>query len=100
MLEVLRKDYVRTARAKGLSERMVVLAHAMKNSLIPVVTVLGPLFAALLTGTFVTVFSFTCTIPNLYSLLIKGEPPTSCKAGSLIGRNWRSFIPASWLLLF
>ncbi len=54
LLQVMNEDFIRTARAKGLSERMVVLAHAMKNSLIPVVTVLGPLFAALLTGTFVT----------------------------------------------
>ncbi len=54
LLQVMNEDYIRTARAKGLSERMVILAHALKNSLIPVVTVLGPLFAALLTGTFVT----------------------------------------------
>jgi ABC-type dipeptide/oligopeptide/nickel transport system permease component len=54
LLQVMNEDFIRTARAKGLSERMVVLFHAMKNSLIPVVTVLGPLFAALLTGTFVT----------------------------------------------
>ncbi|MDX2161140.1 MAG: ABC transporter permease [bacterium] len=54
LLQVMTEDYIRTARAKGLSERMVVLLHALKNSMIPVVTVLGPLFAALLTGTFVT----------------------------------------------
>jgi ABC-type dipeptide/oligopeptide/nickel transport system permease component len=54
LLQVMVEDFIRTARAKGLSERMVVLFHALKNSLIPVVTVLGPLFAALLTGTFVT----------------------------------------------
>ncbi len=54
LLQVMNEDFIRTARAKGLSERMVVIFHAMKNSLIPVVTVLGPLFAALLTGTFVT----------------------------------------------
>ncbi len=58
LLQVLFEDYIRTARAKGLSERAVILFHALKNSLIPVVTVLGPLFAALITGTFVveTVF--------------------------------------------
>ncbi len=54
LLQVMNEDYIRTARAKGLSERGVILFHALKNSLIPVVTVLGPLFAALLTGTFVT----------------------------------------------
>jgi ABC-type dipeptide/oligopeptide/nickel transport system permease component len=53
LLEVLTEDYVRTARAKGLRERMVIIVHALKNSLIPVATILGPLLAALLTGTFV-----------------------------------------------
>ncbi|HVU12823.1 MAG TPA: ABC transporter permease [Phototrophicaceae bacterium] len=53
LLQVMNEDFIRTARAKGLSERVVVLGHALKNSLIPVVTVLGPLFAALVTGTFV-----------------------------------------------
>jgi ABC-type dipeptide/oligopeptide/nickel transport system permease component len=53
LLQVIRQDYIRTARAKGLMERVVVARHALKNSLIPVVTVLGPLFAALVTGTFV-----------------------------------------------
>jgi ABC-type dipeptide/oligopeptide/nickel transport system permease component len=58
LLQVMGEDYIRTARAKGLSERVVISIHALKNSLIPVVTVLGPLFAALVTGTFVveTVF--------------------------------------------
>jgi oligopeptide transport system permease protein len=54
LLQVLNEDYIRTARAKGLSERIVVLLHALKNSLIPVITIIGPLFAALVTGTFVT----------------------------------------------
>jgi ABC-type dipeptide/oligopeptide/nickel transport system permease component len=53
LLQVIREDYIRTARAKGLHERVVVVRHALKNSLIPVVTVLGPLFAAVVTGTFV-----------------------------------------------
>lgn len=54
LLQVVREDYIRTARAKGLSERIVITRHALKNSLIPVVTVLGPMFAGLVTGTFVT----------------------------------------------
>lgn len=54
MLQVLNEDYIRTARAKGLSERRVVIVHTLKNSMIPVVTVVGPLFAALVTGSFVT----------------------------------------------
>ena len=53
LLQVLQEDYIRTARAKGLRERVVVVGHALKNSLIPVVTVLGPMFAAVVTGTFV-----------------------------------------------
>ena len=53
LLQVIGEDYIRTARAKGLRERVVIVIHALKNSLIPVVTILGPLFAALLTGTFV-----------------------------------------------
>ena len=49
-LETLRQDYVRTAWAKGLRERLVVLRHVLKNSLIPVVTALGPTFAFLIVG--------------------------------------------------
>lgn len=54
LLQVVREDYIRTARAKGLQEQRVITRHALKNSLIPIVTVLGPMFAALITGTFVT----------------------------------------------
>jgi ABC-type dipeptide/oligopeptide/nickel transport system permease component len=63
VLQVIREDYIRTARAKGLSERLVILRHALKNALIPVVTVLGPLFAGLVTGTFITELVFG--IPGL-----------------------------------
>jgi oligopeptide transport system permease protein len=60
MLEVLRQDYIRTARAKGLGERVVVLRHMLKNALIPVITILGPALAGLVTGSFIieTMFSF------------------------------------------
>lgn len=54
LLEVLREDYIRTARSKGLREMVVVGRHALKNALIPVITYLGPILAAVLTGTFVT----------------------------------------------
>jgi ABC-type dipeptide/oligopeptide/nickel transport system permease component len=53
MLQVIREDYIRTARAKGLNERVVMIRHALKNAFIPVATILGPMFAALVTGTFV-----------------------------------------------
>ena len=58
LLQVIREDYIRTARAKGLTERVIITRHALKNALIPVVTVLGPMFAALVTGTFVTELIF------------------------------------------
>jgi ABC-type dipeptide/oligopeptide/nickel transport system permease component len=58
LLQVIREDYIRTARAKGVKERMVIIGHALKNSMIPVVTILGPLTAALVTGTFVTELTF------------------------------------------
>jgi len=53
MLEVLRQDYVRTARANGIREYKVIAKHAVKNALIPVVTYLGPMIAAIMTGSFV-----------------------------------------------
>jgi len=53
MLDVIKQDYIRTARAKGLSELKVIYKHALKNAVIPVVTYLGPLAAGLLTGSFV-----------------------------------------------
>ena len=52
MLEVIRADYTLTARAKGLAEGPVIFKHALKNALIPVVTLLGPMFAAVGTGSF------------------------------------------------
>lgn len=60
MLEVMRQDYVRTARAKGLAERVVIFIHMLKNALIPVVTILGPALAGLVTGSFIieTMFGF------------------------------------------
>jgi ABC-type dipeptide/oligopeptide/nickel transport system permease component len=54
MLEVLNEDYVRTARAKGLRERMVIVRHALRNALIPAITVLGLQFGGLLSGAVLT----------------------------------------------
>jgi len=54
MLEEIRQDYVRTARAKGLNERVVLFGHALRNGLIPVITVLGLQAGMLLAGTFIT----------------------------------------------
>ena len=53
MLDVIRQDYIRTARAKGLSERVVVLRHMLRNGMIPVATILGPTLVGLVTGSFI-----------------------------------------------
>jgi ABC-type dipeptide/oligopeptide/nickel transport system permease component len=60
MLDVIRQDYIRTARAKGLHERAVLLRHALRNALIPVVTMVGIQFGFLLGGSIIieTVFSW------------------------------------------
>ena len=63
MLEVLNQDFIRTVRAKGLTERMVVIKHAMQGGLIPVVSFLGPAIAGLLAGSFVVETIFQ--IPGL-----------------------------------
>jgi oligopeptide transport system permease protein len=59
MLEVLSQDYIRTARAKGLSEWVVILRHSIRNAMVPILTVMGPYLAFLVTGSFLveTVFS-------------------------------------------
>jgi peptide/nickel transport system permease protein len=54
MMEALRQDYVRTARAKGLSERQTVLGHVLRNAMIPVVTILALNFGALFSGALIT----------------------------------------------
>ena len=53
MLEVTRKDYIRTAQSKGLRQRAVVIRHMIRNALIPVITILGPILAFLVTGSFI-----------------------------------------------
>lgn len=69
MLETMRRDYIRTARAKGLAERAVIYRHALKNALIPVVTVTGVQFGALLGGAVVTETIFAW--PGVGRLLIQ-----------------------------
>src|SRR5690606_13565532 len=54
MLEVIRQDYIRTAKAKGVRQRLIIYKHALKNALIPVITVVGLQFGALLGGTVLT----------------------------------------------
>ncbi|OZI79306.1 MULTISPECIES: ABC transporter permease [Bordetella] len=68
MLDVLRDDYVRTARAKGLPERKVILKHAVRNALIPILTVLGLTTALLVSGAVVTETVFG--LPGVGSLVV------------------------------
>jgi oligopeptide transport system permease protein len=69
MLEAIRQDYIRTARSKGLSERVVIVRHALKNALIPVATVLGPALAGLITGSFFIEYMFS--FPGMGRLYIQ-----------------------------
>jgi len=69
MLDIIRQDYIRTARAKGLSELKVIYKHALKNAIIPVITYLGPLAAGLLTGSFVIERLFS--IPGMGEYFVK-----------------------------
>jgi oligopeptide transport system permease protein len=70
LLESMRQDYVRTARAKGLKPRIVVFKHALRNSLIPVATVLGPALAGLITGSFIIEYVFS--FPGMGQYFIQG----------------------------
>lgn len=69
VLEVLREDYVRTARAKGLSQRVVTARHVVRNSLIPIVTYVGPAVAFLVSGSFVIEYMFA--IPGVGYLAVQ-----------------------------
>ncbi len=70
MLEVTRKDYIRTAQSKGLRERAVVTRHMIRNALIPVVTILGPTLAFLITGSFIVERIFN--VPGVGQFYITG----------------------------
>lgn len=68
LLEVLRQDYIRTAWAKGLPERLIIVRHALKNAFIPVVTIIGQQFSVLLGGTVIVEFIFLQ--PGVGSLML------------------------------
>jgi ABC-type dipeptide/oligopeptide/nickel transport system permease component len=104
LLQVIQSDYIRTARAKGLREVVVVARHALKNSLIPVITVLGPMFAAVLTGGFTveTIFGipglgrhFTTSIGNRDYPVVMGT--TLIYAVLLVIANLLVDITYAWL---
>ncbi len=69
MLEVIRQDYVRTARSKGLSQKKVIFIHALKNALIPVITILGMRLGSMLAGSMFVESVFN--IPGMGSLFVK-----------------------------
>jgi oligopeptide transport system permease protein len=69
MLDVLNQDYMRTARAKGLDGRSILFHHAIKNAAIPILTVIGPIAAALVTGSFVIEQLFS--VPGTGQLFVK-----------------------------
>ena len=71
MLEELGQDYIRTARAKGLPERTVVYRHALRNAMIPILTVVGLQFGALLAGAIVTETIFSW--PGIGRLTVTGH---------------------------
>ena len=79
MLEVLNADYIRTARAKGLSERKVIYHHAFRNTLIPLVTIIGNSLPGLFSGALITETLFA--IPGIgytsYQAMIAGDIPFS-----------------------
>ena len=70
MLEVLNQDYIRTARSKGLSERVVLTRHVLRNALIPVLTIAGPELAFLISGSFIIENLFS--IPGIGRLFVQG----------------------------
>lgn len=70
LLEVLRQDYIRTARSKGLSEKFIIYKHALKNAIIPVITLIGMDLGALLGGAIITETVFA--VPGIAQLAING----------------------------
>jgi oligopeptide transport system permease protein len=70
VLDVSRQDFMRTARAKGLKEGLLVRRHLLKNALIPVVTILGPVLAFLIVGSVVVESLFS--VPGIGRLLVQG----------------------------
>jgi oligopeptide transport system permease protein len=85
MLEAIRQDYVRTARAKGLREQVVIVTHVMKNAMIPIATIVGPAVAGLITGSIIIEGIFS--IPGIGRLFLQ----------SILGRDY-PLIMAVYLL--
>ncbi len=85
MIEVMNQDYVRTARAKGLRERVVIIRHILRNALVPVLTVMGPITAGLVTGSFIIEYFFAIPgIGRAYVQAIQGRDYPLIMATTLI----------------
>lgn len=84
MLETMRQDYIRTERAKGTSEYLVISRYAMKNSLLPIITYVGPMVAALLTGTFIIEKLFSVPGLGRYFVTAIGDRDYSVTLGLTI----------------
>src|SRR5437762_6855668 len=88
VLDVVRADFTLTARAKGLSEAPVIFKHVLKNAMIPVVTVLGPMFAAIGTGSFFVESIFR--VPGLRSEERRVGKEWSSRVSRCRGKKWPS----------
>ncbi|MDT8343599.1 MAG: ABC transporter permease [Thermohalobaculum sp.] len=104
MLGVLRADYIRTARAKGLRERRVILKHALRNALVPIVTISALLFGELLAGAVLTEQIFT--IPGFGKMIVDAvfnrdyavvQGVVLCTAVAFIGMNLLADVAYRWL---
>lgn len=84
VVEVMRQDYVRTARAKGLSERIVLWRHVLRNAMLPLVTILGPAIGFVVTGLFITEQLFNIPGIGVVSLKAIGERDYSVVQGVVI----------------
>ncbi len=88
MLEVMSQDYIRTARAKGLREQVVVTRHIVRNALIPVLTLVGPIAAGLLTGSFIIEYFFA--IPGIGRAYVQ----------AILGRDYPMIMATTLLYAF
>ena len=104
VLEVLRQDYVRTAWAKGLGERMIIYKHALKNALIPVVTIVGGQLGTLLAGTVIVETIFA--LPGMGRLTVEAilfrdypivQTNVMLVAGTLVTLNLLVDLTYAWL---
>lgn len=84
MLDVLSSDYIKTAKAKGLSEKMIVMRHALRNACMPVLTILGPTIASVLTGSFVVEQVFSIPGMGRYFVMSIKEQDYTMIAGTTI----------------